>query len=410
MKDINIKAYINIKFKICVIITNIVMINGESGNGFDSMIKEVGIYSRSISKHNTTHDNLVDMSIEKITLWKKDPKKRICEIILYFISLGIIFILEFFFAKLTLKLRCIPAYIDDAEYVFIENKTGKTYLVKLITESFGGKIIEMQNLEIKEKYNDNNDNTNNELKEEEEEFEENEGELTPPKTNKKYNSDKKQKKYEINYDIDYDRKRQLGENEKIDVKMNRDLIQKKHLTSDKYFYYLNNKYQYEENELLFVPSTFFINRYTVDEILQMKNGIPYNSIVSRLFRRYGPNIIKVKNHGLLKSVLKEISTVSNIYIIICIIIWIIMKYYFLIIVVLIINIILIIISSKNKLDNIHSLGGEENKNIIVIREGREVEIKSENIVPGDIVILKPLENEGEIYIPCDGIILDILII
>ena len=382
------------------------MINGESGNGFDSMIKEVGIYSRSISKHNTTHDNLVDMSIEKITLWKKDPKKRICEIILYFISLGIIFILEFFFAKLTLKLRCIPAYIDDAEYVFIENKTGKTYLVKLITESFGGKIIEMQNLEIKEKYNDNNDNTNNELKEEEEEFEENEGELTPPKTNKKYNSDKKQKKYEINYDIDYDRKRQLGENEKIDVKMNRDLIQKKHLTSDKYFYYLNNKYQYEENELLFVPSTFFINRYTVDEILQMKNGIPYNSIVSRLFRRYGPNIIKVKNHGLLKSVLKEISTVSNIYIIICIIIWIIMKYYFLIIVVLIINIILIIISSKNKLDNIHSLGGEENKNIIVIREGREVEIKSENIVPGDIVILKTLENEGEIYIPCDGIILE----
>ena len=56
------------------------MINGESGNGFDNMIKEVGIYSRSISKHNTTHDNLVDMSIEKITLWKKDPKKRICEI------------------------------------------------------------------------------------------------------------------------------------------------------------------------------------------------------------------------------------------------------------------------------------------------------------------------------------------
>jgi hypothetical protein len=52
------------------------MINGESGNGFDSMIKEVGIYSRSISKHNTTHDNLVDMSIEKITLWKKDPKKE----------------------------------------------------------------------------------------------------------------------------------------------------------------------------------------------------------------------------------------------------------------------------------------------------------------------------------------------
>ncbi len=83
-----------------------------------------------------------------------------------------------------------------------------------------------------------------------------------------------------------------------------------------------------------------------------------------------------------------------------------MKFYLSIIIVLIINIILIIISSKNKLDNIHSLGGEENKKAIVIREGEEEEIKAENIVPGDIVILRPSNDEEEIYIPCDGIILE----
>ena len=260
----------------------------------------------------------------------------------------------------------------------------------------------MQNLEIKDENNENEiDNANNE----EEEIEEYEGELSYQKINKK-ESEEEKKKYEINYDIDYGRKRQLGENEKFDVEMNRYSIQKKHLTSDKYFFYLNNKYQYEENETNFVPCTFFINRYTVEEILQMKNGIPSNSIVNKLSHKYGPNKIKVKNQGILKSFLKEISTLSNIYIFVCIIIWIFMKYYFSIIIVVLINIILIIISSKNKLDNIHSLGGEENKKSIVIREGKEIEIKSENIVPGDIVILKPVEDKAEIYIPCDGIILE----
>ena len=45
------------------------MINEENGTDFDYSIKEVGLYSRLISKRNTTHDNLVDMSIEKITLF-----------------------------------------------------------------------------------------------------------------------------------------------------------------------------------------------------------------------------------------------------------------------------------------------------------------------------------------------------
>ena len=384
------------------------MINEEYGNGLDNMIKEVGVYSRLISKRNTTHDNLVDMSIEKVTLWKIDKKKRICEIILYIISFGIIFILELFFPELAFKLRCRPAFIDDAEYVQVINKKGKSKLIKLNVEYHEGKEIEMQNLEVKDL--DNNSNIINDELKEEEEIEEYEGDSVYQKINKKEkekeNDEDINKQYEINYNIDYGRKRLLEENEKIDVETNRYLIQKKHLTCEKYFYYLNNKYQYEENECLFVPCTFFINRYTVEEILKMKNGIPNNNIVTKLSQKYGTNIIKVKNHGILKSILQEISTLPNIYILICIIIWIFMKFYLSIIIVLVINIILIIISSKNKLDNIHSLGGEENKKAIVIREGEEEEIKAENIVPGDIVILRPSNDEEEIYIPCDGIILE----
>ena len=374
-----------------------------NGSGFDYMIKEVGLYSRLISKRNTTHDNLVDMSIEKITLWKKDKKKRICELILYFISFGIVFILEYFFPKLSLKLRCYPAYIDDADYVEIINKRGKSKLIKLYAEFFGNKEIEMQNLDIKDNTKDDeneNDLINNDDKEEEE------NEDVEDSMYKKIN--KKEKKDEVMYDIDidYERKRLLEEDEKFDVENNRYLIQKKHLKCDKYFFYLNNKYQYEENECLFVPNTFFINRYTIEEIIKMKNGIPNSSIISKLSNKYGPNKIQIKNQGIIKSILKEASNIYNIYVLFCIIIWLFMGYYFSIIIVLIISIIQIIISTKNKLDNIHSLSGEENKKSIVIRQGQEVQIESENIIPGDIVILKPDENNGDIYIPCDGIILE----
>ena len=380
------------------------MINEGNLEGFDYLIKEVGLYSRLISKRNTTHDNLVDMSIEKITLWKIDSKKRICEIILYIISFGIIFILELLFPQIIYKLRCLPAYIDDAEYVQVLNKKGKSKLIKLNKINHGGKDIELQNLEINKDKKDNNIiNVNEKIKEEENE--ENDGESVYQNINKKEKEEEK-RIYEINYDIDYERKRELEENEKIDVETNRYLIQEKHLSCDKYFYYLNNKYQYEENECLFVPCTFFINRYTIDEIKKMRNGIPSNNIVSKLSPKYGINKINVKNQGIFKLILKEISTFSNIYILICIIIWIFMKFYLSIIIVLIIDILLIIQSSKNKLDNIHSLGGEENKKAIVIREGKEIEIKAENVVPGDIVILKPIENQEDIYIPCDGVLLE----
>ena len=257
------------------------MINEESTNGVEHLIKEVGLYSRLISKRNTTHDNLVDMSIEKITLWKTDEKKRICEIILYIISLGIIFILELFFPQIIYKLRCLPAYIDDAEYVQILNKKGKSELIKLNKVNKGGKEIELENLEINQDEESKNKNINNfNNLNEEEELEEYEGESIYQNINKKEN-EYKQKIHEINYDIDYGRKRQLEENEKIDVETNRYLIQQKQLISDKYFLYLNNKYQYEENECLFVPCTFYLNRYTIEEIKKMINGIPNNNIISK---------------------------------------------------------------------------------------------------------------------------------
>ena len=384
------------------------MINEENeGKAFDNLIKEVGLYSRLISKRNTTHDNLVDMSIEKITLWKMDPKKRICEIILYIISLGIIFILEFFFPQIIYKLRCLPAYIDDAEYVQVLNKKGKSKLIKLNKVNYEKKEIELQNLEINKNEENKDKSIKNENIKEEEEMEEYKAESVYQNININKNEEKQiEKKYEINYEIDYGRKRALEENEKIDVESNRYLIQKRHLTCDKYFYYLNNKYQYEENECLFVPCTFFINRYTIEEIKQMRNGIQNNNTASKLFQKYGINKINMKNQGIFKLILKEISTLSNIYILICIIIWIFMKFYLSIFIVLIIDIILIIKSSKNKLDNMHSLGGEENKKSTVIREGKELEIKSENIIPGDIVILKKTENQDDIYIPCDGVILE----
>ena len=364
-----------------------------NGHGIDNLIKEVGLYSRLISKRNTTHDNLVDMSIENITLWKVDKNKRIFEIILYILSFGIIFILELFYPKITFKLRCKPAYIDEAEYVQIINKRGKTKLIKLTKESNNiGKEIELQLLEPINK-----------------EENEEENESSYQNINKKTGSNNINNTTidtDIFNDIDYRRKRNLGENEKLNVNINKFLIQKNPLNQDVYFEYLNNKYRYEENEGLFVPSTFFINRYTMSEIMKMKSGIPNLDIVRRLLHIYGQNKIKIKHQGIFQSILKEASNTSYLYVLICMIIWIFMEFYFSVIVVTIASIILIIISSKNKLDNIHTLNREENKSAYVIREGVEMETKAELVVPGDIVVLKPMGNDGQIYIPCDGIILE----
>ena len=375
--------------------------NENNGHEMDDLIKEVGLYSRLISKRNTTHDNLVDMSITTITLWKVDKNKRIFELILYIITFGIIFILEYFFPKITLKLRCRPAYIEDAEYVEVINKRGKSKLIKLTMEKYGGKEIELQNLSFRDNLKMDEDEENN-----------NELESSYQRINKKgketksYNNSATTELDSIN-NIDYRRKRQLTEDEKINCNINKYLIQKKkHLNYEKYFEYLNNKYRYEENEGLFVPTTFFINRYTMSEIYKMKTGIPNIDLINKLSQIYGPNKIKIKHQGIIQSILKEASNFSYLYVLICMIIWIIMEYYFSVFIVGLTSIILIIISSKNKLDNIHSLSGEENQSAFVIREGNEIEIKAEFIVPGDIVVLKPMGEDGHIYIPCDGIILE----
>ena len=379
-------------------------------HGMDEQVKEVGLYSRLISKRNTTHDNLVDMSISNITLWKVDKNKRIFEIILYIVSLGIIFILEIFFPKLTIKLRCKPAFIEDAEYVEVINKKDKSQLIKLTIETYGGKEIEMQNLSGKKKSKSNSKDKLKEINEEDEFNNDMESSIQNLTKKSKENTNSINNstitELEIFNNIDYRRKRILSENERINAKNNRYTIQKKkHLNCDKCFEYLNNKYQYEENEGLFVPSTFFINRYTMFEIYKMKTGIPSKNQIQRLSQIYGPNKIKIKHQGIIQSILKEASHISYLYVLLCMIIWICMKFYFSVIIVGSLSILLIIISSKNKLDNIHSLGAEENKTAYVIREGEEIEIKAELIVPGDIVILKPMED-GQIYIPCDGIILE----
>ena len=344
--------------------------------------KEVGLYSRLISRRNTTHDNLVDMSIQSITLWKIDKKKRTTEIVLYIISIGILFILEFFFPKIIIKLRCIPTFIDDAEYVLITNKHGKSKFIKLICNPKGGQELELQNITIPKEESENNIIKRN-------------------KSNKSYNSN-----IFLKENIDYTRKRKsINFSEKTLLNINKNLIQKEKLNCVKYFEYLNNKYKYEENEGQFVPVTFYINRYTINEISTMKNGISSMEICQDLYLKYGLNKIKIKHHDIFQSILYEACEFSYLYVLICMIIWLYEEYYWSTLVVFIITILLILINSKNKIENLQSLGGEENKKTLVIRENSEKEIKTEDIVPGDLILLK-YNKEGKIHIPCDGIILE----
>lgn len=95
----------------------------------------IEIKTRQKSKKNSTHDSMVDLDIKNASLWKINKLKHIFEIFLYFLSLGILFIIqEFIFPNLFIILSCQSCKINEAQYIKIITKSNKIYIILLRIE------------------------------------------------------------------------------------------------------------------------------------------------------------------------------------------------------------------------------------------------------------------------------------
>ena len=360
--------------------------------------KNVEILIRQKIKKNNTHDNIVDISIKSASLWKKDSKKNKCAIFLYIITFGILYIIQnFYYPGIFIYLNCVPSFIDDAQYILIINKNEEKIIIKLKRETLNfsqnqtnKKIQSIELNEIKENENEklssntdillNNNNINNEIK--------------------------------LESSLYFFRNEIISNEEKIRRNGLRSIIQKNQLNECITFMYLNNKYRYDNIEGMFYPVAFYLNRYKKKELNEFKNGIPNEHILNYLQNFYIKNQINLKSDEIYKIIINEFFHLNYIYILFIILIWIINKEYNISIVNFIFLIILIILSVIKKNSNQKLLNNVEYSKVTVIRNGKETIINSNQIVPGDAIILKNKNNfikkllKKPLIVPCDGIILE----
>ena len=340
---------------------------------------DIIIKSRQKSKKNSTHDSMVDLDIKNASLWKINKYKHIFEIILYFLSLGIIYLIqEFIFPNLFIILSCQACNIKEAQFIKIITKTKRIYIISLRFEK--KKEIESEIFKSNElmefKYNNGeNDNSYRKL-------------MNPQMTLENWAYFKL---------------------EKITIegqeKTNSSNLIKKYLNYDIYFEFLENIYKYNDKNNYFFPVFFYSNLFLKNELLEMKSGIPDIKTYNNLKNLYPKNEIKIKEKRIIITIISKFLKIQYLYCYFSIIIWIINEYYIYSLMIGLLIFILEISASYRTIQNINSINSVISSKISVNRFGKIIEINSKEIVPGDSIILKK-ENNKLIIVPCDGIILE----
>lgn len=328
---------------------------------------------RNEENNNTTHDNRVDHSIENATLWKLDYTKHVFALLLYLFSLGIVYLLTMIFPSWQILLTLKPATIDEAEYIVITDNNSEKH-IQLITKEF---------------YLSSNDPLDaNDVK----------NSLYYSKRN--YNCSKA----EINFNESNESK-SLKEQ---DSQPRSELL-------EMIVIYMLNKYRYDYRLESFVPIDMDLSTYPLNELHDMKNGIPSMAIFNYLKSYYPCNDISITDHGTFTMVCKTCFTFFNIYSLFCIGIWAWGGYWQYSIVILIFNIIIILVTICLWNSNLKSVMNFNSKTIITIKRGFDssnnyCDCSSKSIVPGDIIVLNQRTSNSnekkEIIVPCDGLLLE----
>ena len=334
----------------------------------------VNIQKRLKGNNNATHDSFADQQITKATLWKIHPHKYICAVIIYILTFGFGFLITRISMKMYLMLLCVPTTIKDAEYILITDIHNINYLIAISTEMFP--VNELKKIKST-LYHHRYINRSN---------------ITTAAT-----------------------------------------ATTTAVTCDdsvcKCFYFLNNKYKYDNTNHMFIPVAFYLNHYTLQELSQFKYGLPSVNVLTYLQCVHLSNETRLKEYTLIKLIILECSNWAYLYNLICIIIWLIDLWYWqFAIVISVLSLFLIITAALRKRDTFtHICNSHSTTTHVKVKrrfhssndehedEDGFIYTASTNIYPGDVIkIEKPSLSttsttsniDTALSIPCDGLILE----
>lgn len=236
------------------------------------------------TEENSTHPNLADETIRNIYLLKYNEGSYKLKLI-NILTLGFLSLICFFEPKIFIYLYLKPSLPLDCEFVEVIDKEGNTNLLEV----------------VKERFNDKNDKVLN---------------ITDEKSIIKETS--------TNHYI------QEAINEKI------------------VFYYKQNKYHYDTDLDLFIPSVFDLSKFQNKDIHRFfSKGIPNIGTYNYLLNKFGLNVIEMKEKNFFLIFLEQVLNINYIYQFLMIGIWYKYEYYYFPSIVISISLITILVNSIN---------------------------------------------------------------
>lgn len=245
---------------------------------------------------NNTHSNIVDDSIKQVVTYKIAGGKCFFAVLLYFFTLGILYIIAKLNKKLYLKLHCQPSNIKDADYIVIVDKDKNYHLLDVIRESFY------------------------------------------------------RKNYLLTYIYSFDTK-----NKSI-----KEIMEDSHYKGDDYntskdtvivVYYRHNKYYLNEIDNSLVPIVFDLTSHTTEEIHNTYGrGLSDMFDYNYLLNKFGKNVIELKAKSFVILLFEQIFHPFYIYQIVSIVIWCKTGYFYFMTIVIVLLLVTLIINTTQKLD------------------------------------------------------------
>lgn len=169
---------------------------------------------------------------------------------------------------------------------------------------------------------------------------------------------------------------------------------------NKFFTFRLRRYTFDDKLNLFTPSEMNMDGKTIDDLKEMSAGLSSTEVSQRL-SHIGPNIMTMEKPNFLKTLMNESTTPFYLYQLFMMWTWFNYWYYYVGIVTLAVILTGVFTNSFFKHRNQRTLYqlAKVSGEVEVIRDGKQLSVKQKELVPGDIIHLKP----GDAY--CDMVIL-----
>ncbi|GIY70495.1 hypothetical protein CDAR_492031 [Caerostris darwini] len=168
-----------------------------------------------------------------------------------------------------------------------------------------------------------------------------------------------------------------------------------------FFYYKKIKYSWNEREKKFI-NVKGLEIQTCSELESLTEGLGSKEAHKRL-RFYGPNTIKIEVTPVITLILREIRSPFYMYQSFIVIIWFLQLYYQFGICIIILSVISVSATVWETRKQTKSLRNAVRSESIatVLRDGKEVQVSSKDLVPGDVLVL----SQSPFVMFCDAVLL-----